>query len=212
MRGCTSTQTKHRNSNHVQLMRMLQMSLLTHSLFVCRSAFADSSFLPLNIMAIYLLLFPLLLSFPHLAFPKKLSLLATKAFSSKNKRWSHDKTKYPLTETCLKSFEFERRFKDVNCDALFVYGYKTTVLVLKGIIIILITKQKQIWPKKHYFAWTVLVEWQFKILGRWPLTPGYMNKIWFTPMGSNKGRDEQKRRKSLVLKDWGYTPLIESLV
>lgn len=69
---------------------VLQMSLLTHSLFVRRSSFTDSAFLPLNTTAISFFLFSFILSLPHSASPKTHRFLATKAFSSKNKWPSHD--------------------------------------------------------------------------------------------------------------------------
>ncbi len=73
---------------------VVQMSLLTHSLFVRRSAFTDSAFLPLNTTAIsfFLSLFSsFILSLPRSASPKTHCLLATKAFSAKNKWPSHDR-------------------------------------------------------------------------------------------------------------------------
>lgn len=93
MRGCAEHADKgHRNSNHDHCMCVwecvLQMSLLTHSSPVCRWAFTESVFLPLNTATVSFFLY-----FPFHSVPPSLrrSLLATKAFSAKNKWQSHDK-------------------------------------------------------------------------------------------------------------------------
>lgn len=101
---------------------VVQMSLLTHSLFVRRSAFTDSAFLPLNTTAIsFFLSFPL--SFcPSLAQPllrhtvsQQQKLLALKI----NGRVTTDKTKYDsITETCQKSLEFGHSSRELQCEGV----------------------------------------------------------------------------------------------
>ena len=95
MRGCTEhTDKEHRNSNHAHRMCVLQMSLLTHSSFVRSLAVQLSQILPFSpstpLPSLSFFLFSFILSLPRSASPKTHRLLATKAFSSKNKWPSHD--------------------------------------------------------------------------------------------------------------------------
>lgn len=93
--GAQSTQTKNTGiaTMPTACVCVVQMSLLTHSLFVHCSAFTDSAFFspstPLTSLSFFL--FSFILSLPCSASPKTHCLLATKAFSSKNKWKSHDR-------------------------------------------------------------------------------------------------------------------------
>ena len=74
-------------------MCVLQMSLLTHILFICRSQIPPFSPQHHGHLSFLLSFLFFILSLPRSASPMTHGLLATKAFSAKNKRPSHDKHK-----------------------------------------------------------------------------------------------------------------------
>lgn len=124
MRGSTEhTDKEHRNSNHahrhVCACCRCPCWLIACSFVVQLSQippFSPSTPLP----SLSFFLFSFILSLPCSASPKTHSLLATKAFSSKNKWPSHDRQDkiWFNYDTCQKSLEFGHWSRELQCEGM----------------------------------------------------------------------------------------------